>query len=86
VWPAGRVAGRFDLGDQVLDREVAFEADCRPLGRVVHRRGGDTVELVQPLLDPSGTRGARHAPDFELDAIGACSSIGHDVTQYTYTS
>jgi hypothetical protein len=66
----GRVPGRLDRGDQLVgghrDRVVV---DPRLLRRVVHA-GGDAVELVQLLLDAHGARGAGHARDRQLDALG----------------
>ena len=70
----GRVADRRDLGDERVGVGPGRDHHLGPLRRVVHARR-DAVELVQPLLDAGGARGARHPADrqvdlFEVDRAG----------------
>jgi hypothetical protein len=68
---AGTVPGRFDLGDDVVDRHSFRDRDLGLRGGVVHRCG-HTFELVEPLLDAGGAGGARHPADDEIDVgVGA---------------
>ena len=62
----GRVAGRFDLGDQVGRGDGVGEGDLGLLGRVVDRRG-DAVHPVELLLDPGRARAHVMPADVELD-------------------
>ena len=77
---AGRVAGRLDLGDEVVDGDRRRRrATLGLLGGVVDR-GRDAVELVEALLDAGRARRARHAADDEVDAatgvVGSVAGVG----------
>src|SRR6478735_7710119 len=65
----GGVADRFDLGDDLLDGDAVRNGDGGLFGGVVHRCV-DAVELVEPLGDPRGARGAGHPADVEGDRGG----------------
>ena len=62
----GRVAGRSDLLDELVDHHVVGACDPGLLGGEVHRRR-HASQLVQPLLDASGARPARHPLDRQVD-------------------
>ena len=68
-WDGCRVADGFDLGDEVVDAGVVGDGDGGLFGGVVDA-GLDAVELVEPLGDAGGARGAGHAADVEGDGAG----------------
>ena len=81
----GAVPGRCDRRNEVRLLDVAgVELDGRSLGRVVHRRC-DAVEPVERLLDALRARGAAHALDRQVDALGSLDrchpSRADDTTQ-----
>ena len=76
----GLVAGGLDGGHELLGGDGArVELDPGLLGGVVDR-GGDAVELVELALDAVGARGAGHAGDRQLDALGRGGA--HRVTSW----